>query len=181
MPLSIPFFAYSTFPPGDSMNLIQEQVLALAAASVTFAGIPGAYRHLVLLWTANGDDVAAQNIYCQFNGDVGGNYDWQILAGVGGGTAAASNSADTRIEVGRIQPSGINHFSSGMIEFIYYSQTTSEKVVNSTNFISGSTGIGVRLFGGDWTVSGSAITQILLAPDAGNFVANSRFSLYGIS
>jgi hypothetical protein len=44
----------------------------------TFSAISGSYRHLEIYYVARSDNVAAQGLLIQFNGDTGANYDYEI-------------------------------------------------------------------------------------------------------
>jgi hypothetical protein len=56
--------------------------LASAANSVTFSGISGAYRDLMLV--IQGSTTGPANVRMRFNGDTGSNYTFVFLAGASG-------------------------------------------------------------------------------------------------
>lgn len=166
---------------------IAENILGSAAASVTFSGIPGTYRGLLLVWQARGDTAATNSQFLvQLNGDSGANYD-SHLADVSGASAWASaeNVANVSMQLGVLTaanaPAGAP--GQGWFEMIGYAGTvfhktangqTAYKLANSTTNIQHGVSSG-------WWRNTAAVTSILVKPGAGNFVTGSLFVLYGLN
>ena len=167
----------------DDMTFLQS--LDLASAT-TFSAISGAYRHLEIYYVARSDNVAAQGLLMQFNGDTAGNYDYEITQ-----FQDASNNfigagvAQTSMQIGRLNPSGApaGSMATGRIWLPYYSTTTQDKgaigMVHCSDAAS-STFILLQA-GGTWRTANAAITSITLIGGSGGFAANSSASLYGIT
>jgi hypothetical protein len=153
-------------------DLISEQVLGSAAASVTFSSIPQAYRDLVLE-IVGPLTTATATISLQCNGDTASNYSATLL--IGNGTAASSSrtSTQTTMQVGFIGAD----VSTTILHVQSYAATTIYKSVLGR---SGSAANQVRAGVGMWS-STAAITSLLVAVSASTFTAGCTFRLWGIA
>jgi hypothetical protein len=179
------------FTPG--LRCIDEGVLTAPAASVTFTGIDQHYRDLELHCQVRSDYANGQEldtVGLRFNNDSGANYDWMYKQAqasnvftAGGGTGA------TEIRIARIEAanSRSDNFTPFIIQVQGYRFTDREKWVYCSN--SGPFGDRSALAdlficdmrGAYRDATKAAITRIDLFPVNGaNFVAGSRFTLYGI-
>lgn len=165
--------------------LIQEQLLVGDVASVTFAAIPGTYRHLRLVIVGRLTEAVTDNyIFLQFNADTGANYDHQQLTAVNTTLGGSGVVAQTKIRVGEL--AGASASSADMaghvdIDIPYYSGAVWNKLTKSRSGFCIGTAAG-SLFVSDWCGhwrNKAAITQIVVLPTANNFKTGSLFSLYG--
>jgi hypothetical protein len=169
-----------------SFSLIQTQALAADAGSVTFSAIPGTYEHLMILWTARGTDAGNPDVYLQFNGDTGANYDRELLVGVSAAPASGATVGQTALQAIGTMPGSTadaGRAAGGTIRIASYARTTFWKTAVGDFSDIRATSAGNQLAGmagGIWR-STAAITSVTLLPSAGNFLAGSVFSLYGIT
>lgn len=167
----------------SAFDFIEEQTPS-GVATITFSSL-GAYTHLKILWTGR-STVAAVNdgLRLQFNGDTGANYDRQRLTANSTTVAATESLAGTNADIGTMAGSTAtsNLCGSGEIIIYNYRDTTFHKTGTSTNFFRQDNTTGntlLRSYGFGWR-STSAITSVTLLMTGGNYVAGSKFTLYGL-
>ena len=162
----------------SSYELIQTVYLTASQSSITFdvSGISSDYQHLQVRFTANGTVSPFRN-RLRFNGDSASNYATHLLYGTGSSVLSAAGTSATEIAL----TSGgntTNAFSAGVIDILDPFETTKNKTIrNLGGSIGGNTEI--TLSSGVWLSTG-AITSVSIRPDSGSYIANSRFSIYGI-
>lgn len=168
------------------MQLISDTLLVGSAADITISSIPNTFRHLKLYLSGRGDTVASA-VECdlQFNGDTGTNYAYQWLYG-SGATPSASEGLSKGVLYLAIMSAASNtaNFASSAEITIYdYAATTFFKTATclNANMRANSTGSLVTLNSSGIWMSTSAITAIKIFPAAGNFIAGTRATLYGLS
>lgn len=153
-------------------------------AVVTFSAL-GAYSHLKIIYSARGDQAATSSlINLTFNADTGSNYDAQ-RSGFNTGTILSDQVAQTSGIIGAVTAGTgpASYPSSGEILIPDYRGTTFFKTATSqiagpiTAVSSGS--ILTRLHS-VWWRNTAAITSIELTLNGGNYVAGSKFTLYGL-
>ena len=163
---------------------IAQQILGADAASITFASIPQNFTHLLLLMAVRGTNASTSvDINMRFNGDTGSNYDWQEIVATGGATTTTNGVNVAFIEAammpGSTAPSG--QVAPAVITLPGYSSARLHKQTTTQGgYQTADTANGTQIFEffGNWK-STTPINQILLYPSAGNFLAGSRFTLYG--
>lgn len=175
------------FTPG--LRPIAETVLTAPAASVTFSSIPGNYRALVLLAQARTDAVLeSDNVNWQANGDAGGNYDYAYGRFVGDNTQSSGafiGSWFGHASRAEAVNSRANNFAPGMCWWLGYALADREKqsftpATPAFGDVSAVSDMDIRVLSGRWR-STAAITSLTFIPQVGpNFVAGSRFALYGV-
>ena len=164
-------------------DLLETQVLATSASSVTFTGL-GAYtdyQHLQLRYVVRSDRVSTVDVaIMRFNSDTGSNYAWHFLRGDGSLVESVAGTSQTYARIGltSASTSTANEFSADVLDILDFSSAS--KNTTSRDF-SGQTGnANVFLTSSLWNDT-SAVTQIDILPQNGtNWVSGSRFSLYGI-
>ena len=170
--------------PNNYILLEKIVVGSAGASSVTFANIPQTgYTDLVVKMSAR-DTASASAWYTlklQFNSDTtDGNYSTRIVYGFG--STAGSGTAN-RQNTGYITSAArtANTFNNLEMYIPNYAGSTYKSF--STDVVTEGNGSSFEILGlyaGLWS-STAAITQIVLAPDADNFAANSTFYLYGVA
>lgn len=153
------------------------------AASVAFSAISAAYRHLLIVFACRSDDGATQALLLQFNGDTTANYDWEAGSFIDGGAFAGNSAGATSIRVAVMTNSSGSALAmaAGSILLPYYSTTTQDKSAVGSGVLVDPASANRNVSGGAWRTANAAITGISIFPAAGSFVANSSFSLYGIT
>ena len=170
---------------GSTYTQIATTTLGSAVSQVTFTSIPASYTDLILvnqyMNSANG------GLFIQYNGDAATNYSIVNLISSGSvapSTYATGNQnyiwADTYLQgtgtVTTDRPMTVSHIMN-------YANTTTFKAtllrssdVRTTSSTDGTAYGGIAM----WRDT-SAINSITVLSGAGNFVATSMFSLYGIA
>ncbi len=164
---------------------IQTYTLSSSAASVTFSNIPQNYTDLKLVVSARGTDASYQtdcNIQVG-NGsvDTGSNYTTRELSGIGSGTP--SSNAFTTTNVHPPMPGSTatsNTLGNFEVYIPNYTGSTQKSMSCDVVTENNATLANVRLCSYIHTGT-SAINIITLTAASGTFVANSTFTLYGIS
>lgn len=126
---------------------------------------------------ARSDNATAPNIRLQFNSDTAANYAYHAVYGNGSSVASFGSSSATFTFIGEssstAETTGI--FYGTIADILDYANTNKNKTVRG---LMGSAYALLR--SGLWNNT-AAISTMVLTPSSGNFVAGSRFSLYGVS
>ncbi len=173
-------------------TLIASVVLTEDVANVTFSNITGNYVDLLLTGVARTDRAAEDdNIAVRFNSDSGNNYGWIAPAfkGTSGGTFSATcyvSRSDSKILASRAEGGNASTGNFAPVWFMIpsYATSTRKAVTSGGEVMFGNEDADAdyiaSLYGGHWR-STAAITGITLFPQVGpNFVAGSRFYLWGL-
>lgn len=168
---------------GGAYTKIEEKTPS-GVGTITFSSL-GSYTHLELIWTARGTELAAStNLEIQFNGDTGSNYYRQLIAANNTGVAASQNLGASSATIGSATaangPAGL--VGGGTVKLFDYRGSTFVKIGITEDALfrnTTSANTFVRQFTIGWN-STSPITSITLSLVSGDFVAGSKFSLYGI-
>lgn len=183
--LQVPAFYNTTTAAWDyvAVQAAPTQVLASAAASVTFLNIP-AYTSLMIEWHGRcSNAVVSQNLTMQINNDTGAHYTGQALTG-SSATANASNYgalSAAGMLIGSIPGSSSTalYFGGGQVGVEGWNNATDYVTVFGTYSAPTSASAGMVGIVGGLYQTAAACTSVTLLPAAGNFVANSRFTIYG--
>lgn len=163
------------------LTLISSNTLAAAAASVTFASIPGTYADLIL--RINGRGVAAaltEDMNIAINGDTTlANYQVQQGQANSSSVSALSNPAGMNRHIGSVMAASATAGEAGYVELVFpnYAGTTFRKSYNGLN------GLGayplIKNVAGRWANT-AAIASLAISLNSGNnFAIGSDFRLYG--
>jgi hypothetical protein len=160
---------------------------ASPVTSVTFSSIPATYTDLLIKVSARSTNIGNNydNYYLTINGTAGGTaYSDKILYAVGTSTGTFGHNGVTQMQIGATPNTAgtANTFSNDEIYIPNYLSSDYKSVsangavernttTNGQTFISLVTGL--------WS-STSAITSLVLTPDATNWVQYSSVYLYGI-
>jgi hypothetical protein len=155
-------------------TLIDSEVLASAAASVTFSSIPADYRDLVLV--ADGGNSTASNraLRIRFNSDTGTNYNWVQMNGNGTTAGSSASTSQTYIWFGLLGIAPAKALST--IHVMDYSATDKHKSALSRGSNAADS---VYAFASRWA-STDAVTSIEVFSSSGDLSSGSTFYLYGI-
>jgi hypothetical protein len=170
---------------------IQTFTLGSSAASVTFSNIPQNYTDLKIVVSGRSD----RNVFSftalkvQFNGTTSG-YTHRMLIGDGSNATSVNNTNDGEGSTGIIvyalsqATNTASTFGNCEIYIPNYAGSNNKSVSADGAMETNATNAGMAFTAGLWSNS-AAITSITLTPQISgstfNFVANSTFTLYGIS
>jgi hypothetical protein len=179
-----------SFGAAQAMTQICDSTAGGAVASfdtntILGGNIPSAYNHLKLVFEGRGDTAAASTtVTMRVNNDSAANYEHAVGYmtgaavysgnGVGGGTGAqvAGHMAAATATAG----------ATGAFELTLaqYNSATLWRRWMGTGGSNDGANIWLETIMGSWRNAANAITRLSLTPGAGNFVAGSRFTLYGM-
>lgn len=171
---------------GDTA-LIFDTLLSAPAANVDWQNIPQTYKHLLIIGACRSSSaITGGGINIRFNNDTGNNYDYtRSFFNNGAGVGNISGVAQAFGQMGALTGSlaVANDFSGGQCWIADYVNTSFNKNWIGTGFIATARSVAAmynQFIGGQWRNT-AAINQITLYDAAGgNFIAGSRFSLYGM-
>jgi hypothetical protein len=178
---------WNTYLQGNAdsgfMRMLADSTLVGAQASFDFTSIPATFAHLMLVLFARGDTAASTTpVLMRFNGDTTAQYMFQLMFASATTVGASEGLTQTSIQAG-VMPAntaGASEFGECDITIAHYT-TANLKASNSRYGLRTASTTGTLITGassGSW--NGSAINRITLLPAAGNFVAGSRATLYGL-
>ena len=163
-------------------ELISTTILGTATSSVTFSSLAtysSTYKHLQLRIAARSSSASSFSGRLRFNGDTGANYSFKQLLGNGSSVLSTADSCQTGTDILPVSnsTSTASSFGGAVIDILDSYSTTKNKTLRSlAGFALGA----VYLRSGAWYNTASVTSIDLYMQDATNFIAGSRFSLYGI-
>lgn len=168
------------------VGAIYDTTLGAAAASIDVTGIIDDYAHLRLVLYARGDTAAlSTTVGLRFNNDSAGNYDQQYYT-MRTTPANVVTAAHTSIVCAVIPAASGTSGAVGVSEIVIpnYAGATLRKAISwkgwAKETADGTTsGYGGVVGGGEWR-STAAVTRVTLTPAAGNFLAGTRLTIYGM-
>jgi len=162
-----------------------DTVLTAPAASVTFT-VPQYARHLRVVWYARSDRAAStvDTLLLRVNGDAGANYGYQYVQGSGAAANVVEATGATFIVLGAIPAATAtaNYFGTGVVFIPHYAYASGTKQVDVLSGLAFAFAAGNRrsfAIHGDYQTA-AAVASITLSLAAGNFIANSRITCYGL-
>jgi hypothetical protein len=165
----------------SSRQLISSSVLESAAATVTFSGIPSTYTDLVVRVSARSDSSSARVLVMKINNTTGTSYSDTELIGDGASATSSRNSNNDGTNFGRIPISTDTSNTFGSSEIYIPSYTASQnRAISGINVTENNGTTAYINASAQLYRSTTAVTQLDLYPNAGNFVSGSSFYLYGI-
>jgi hypothetical protein len=182
-PLGILSAAGAAVVDTAAYELISSTILGGTAASVTFSNLgdySSTYKHLQIRTLARVSGATTETLLIRLNSDTGSNYSWHGLSGNGTSVSSFALTSNSYMGIG-IHPgtnSSANIFGPTVIDFLDTYSTTKNKTARSLGGMNGALTT-VRLHSGLWQ-STSSLTSIQVFSEATNFVAGSRFSIYGL-
>lgn len=166
-------------PAGRTYIPIATTTLTSTATEVNFSSIPGTYTDIVAVCSVKATTGANEVLRAQVNGDTGNNYSYTYVQGVSAGvqSARASNTNLILAQGGnQAVPETSSTFAPYIVQFMNYSNTTTNKTILARGAGTNQAGASVSL----WR-STSAITSIRFYIAAGNFDTGSVFTIYGVA
>jgi hypothetical protein len=168
--------------------LLETIALTQSAASVTFDNLPtSGYTDLKVVMSARGDSTSGfpETVRLRFNNSSTSDYSWRGLFSVTATPGSNNESSVTLIRAGSIPSVAqtANTFCNTEIYIPNYRSSNNKSVsVDATSESNSTTDFNYALIlNAGVRANTAAITEINLSLSAGNFVANSTFSLYGVA
>ena len=163
-------------------ELIQSQLLTGTQSLVTFSSIPQTYKHLQVRAVVKSDYSGSFDIMLMRVNGATSNYSQHVLLGNPGSNSVLSSSTAgaANIQVGWVNGSPTTSaFAPAVIDILDSFSTTKNKTVRS---FSGSPNdlARVGLYSGAYFSTTTISSLSFLSNYAGNWIAGSRFSLYGV-
>ena len=164
---------------GGAYELIETTILGSAASSVTFsspATYASTYKHLQIRYVSRSSGTTA-GVFTRLNGDTSASYATHYLIGTGSSVSSAGfpNQPQGQIGLQATSASATNEFRSGIIDLLDPFSATKNRTLRGLSSSSSA----VILMSVLWANT-SSLTDWQIICDSANFVAGSRFSLYGI-
>jgi hypothetical protein len=161
--------------PTPTYTPLANVTLGSSSSSVTFSSIPATYRDLILV--VNGTVDTGTGLRLRFNNDSGNNYSYAVMAGLAAGETSISGGGQNRLYPAYANQSSGQRFTY-TAQIMDYSATDKHKTVlfrdNSLN------GTIVSASAQRWA-NNTAVTQLNLLLDSGNYNAGTTAALYGIA
>jgi hypothetical protein len=154
---------------------IATTTLGSAAASITFSSISSSYTDLRLVFVG-GTSTATFEMWFRVNSDTGTNYSQTNLYGNGGTGASNRASSANYIVLSNTAPGTPTELITVDL-FSYAGSTNKTFLITDSNDKNGSGFVWRKA--GLWR-STSAITSVTVLSEAGNLVAGTTATLYGI-
>jgi len=173
---------------GEAWVGIAHASLSLPAATVTWTstddgqvGDWSQYMDLVLVCYVRAAYAAASgDMYLQFNNDTGANYEAQLFYGNGSAASASAQTGQVKLDVGEVPyDTATSNVFGGVLVHLFDVNSGKYKSVLSQSAADRDGAGTVRVSGGTWQ-SQAAITEIDIIQVAGDHLAASSFSLFGI-
>ena len=168
--------------PGDYESIATYTIGTGGAASINFTSIPSTYKHLqirgLVRSTGSGTDI---QIDYKLNSDAGSNYTYHHLQGNGSSASAYGASAGTPGNTQRATGASAtsNAFGSFVMDILDYQNTNKYKTIRTLGGYDLNGSGSIFMVSNAW-LSTSAVSDILIYPDSGNWAQYSQIALYGI-
>lgn len=185
MPAGFDYRSSSSGTSTAAVEVVAASTLSVAAASIDFTGIPATYKHLRLVLVGRSDQATSlTTLRIRFNNDSGANYFWQSLKGFATNVQAADSTGQTSGQVGDFPAASASANIPGALtlEIPNYAGTVFEKAAFGV-YVGRSSASSSNQYltevGFAWG-STAAISRITAFPAAGNFIAGTVATLYGL-
>ncbi len=167
-------------------ELITTTVLGSSAASVTFSNLgdyASTYKHLQIRATARSSraDTADQHSI-RLNGDTGSNYAWHYMESRTGTSTVGSDAGASQTDIfGSWLPAASatsNAFGAFVLDILDPYSTSKNKTIRMLN---GAQTFNVISLGSGFRNNTESLTSVTIGSRlSSNYVAGSRFSIYGL-
>jgi hypothetical protein len=173
---------------GGTYELIETAIVSgSSTSSVVFSNLgnySSTYKHLqVRLVARAGRALQNEPLYMSFNGVGGTSYATHAIAGNGSGffvEGYASLSSIERVGIIAGSTAETNNFGATVIDILDAFSTTKKKTTRALGGVAPASGAIVGLYSGLFNSTASTTSLTFTNFSGTAFLANSRFSLYGI-
>ena len=178
--LGITASSITPFTLGDYQSIATVSVTTATQANVEFTSIPSTYQHLQIRMLVRNSSTS-NGYTAQLNGDTGSNYARHYLIGNGSSASAAAFTSQTSMILSdaSISTTGADIFGAAICDILDYTNTNKNTTIRTLGGFDSNGGGAIFFNSGLW-LNTAAVTSIKIIPDAGGFVQNSSFALYGI-
>ena len=162
----------------SAWELIDVQVLDTTAASISFQGIPTAFRDFrVTAYIQN--DANAKSPFLRLNNDSGGNYTRQYVQGAGATASSAVAASQTSMSL--VGGSAIGASNSGKFDILISKPIAGVAALVNTisNVRTGAATVVAGTHSGFWQNTSDLISRIDIVADSNSFAAGTRVVLEG--
>jgi hypothetical protein len=170
-------------PFSSSMESIGTYALTSSQATITFSSIPATFKHLQVRILGRTDVAGGyDNLQIYFNGDTSNAYSRHQFTSDFGTPSSATADPDQPLFTGTIggNTNNANVFGFAIIDIVDYSVSGKLKATKAFTGIDFGTNGYMTQHSGTWNNT-AVITSVSLSKQSGtNFVAGSRFALYGL-
>lgn len=168
-----------------AMAQLYDNTAGVAIASWDVSNISQSYNHLMMVVNARSDTGATDTVVAvRLNNDSSASYDYQNGLVFASSFNASETFGATYLRCGSCPAATANasRFSNNNIIIPNYTGTNGFKIVTTDcSFYYGTgTGTMIRSIHGGFWPGAIAITRVTVFPSAGNFVAGSRLTIYGL-
>ena len=163
----------------NTFSLLNKTILGSSQTNVEFTGLgvyAASFQDLVLLVSVRSDSGSDYSMNLQFNGSSS---DLANIRIYGNGSVTTSYTGSDIIFYQNRQTSTSNTFGNIQIYISDFAKNKNKAIFADNVGENMGTGSDMSLMGGSWSQT-AAITSIKLLANAGNFVTNSSFYLYGV-
>jgi hypothetical protein len=173
------------FVVGDFESIATVTVGSGGSAAIDFTSIPSTFQHLQIRSIGRSTRAATDDSYRIRAGngsiDTGSNYSFHFLRGTGAAASSSANNTQSFILGGDTSAANATAgiFSTDVLDILDYANTNKYKTFRHLNGVDFNGSGDLRLLSGLWQ-STSAITDIKLFCENGNWAQYSSFALYGI-
>jgi hypothetical protein len=161
---------------------IADTLLGSSAASVTFASIPADWENLLVVVHARGDAATSDaGMRFNFNDDASASYYRTELTGDGAAVNPGQAVAENQAYPVNFPCANVigNYFAGGVVLIAGATGAGSKWIYGMSTNRTAAPVARVLNRGVVWD-NIAAVSKIVIAPTSGNFVVNSRFTLYGL-
>lgn len=174
--------------PSPTYVAIAKTVLTGTQSIITFSSIPSTYTDLLLKISARTNTASPifETIFLELNGVATATYSQTMIRGNSSTAASNTNSGQTRWNYLYTSSSGATSNTFSNVEIYFPSYTSSLNKIVSSNSVSENNSssadqASINSVSHLWSNT-NVINQIKLTRSStGDFIAGSRFDLYGIS
>ena len=168
-------------------DLLETQVLASSAASVTFSSLStyaADYQHLQIRMTSRSARNTGSNdaFLVRLNADTGSSYAWHTLYGTGSSVASTAGTSQTSGRLGATlqQNSTADAFGAAVIDLLDVFESTKNTTIKSlAGFTAPTGGHEIALSSVLWNNT-NALTTIQVYAASADLLTGTRVSLYGL-
>lgn len=168
--------------PAGGLTRIGQVVAAGDSGTMSVGSIPGTYSALLIHFQGRGDSATNnQSAYCRLNGDSGANYSCEMTGGSGTSSSTSQSTGAASLIDMAVPAATSTALRTGTIQttIIGYANAFSKVATSSISAYNYET-FQAWLAHSVWA-SASAVTSVTFGVNAGNWVAGSTLTVYGMA
>lgn len=168
--------------PAGGLTRIGQVVADGTSATMTVGSIPGTYSALIIHFQGRGDaSTNNQSAYCRFNADAGASYSCEMTGGGGTSSSTSQSTGVTSLIDMAVPAATSTALRTGTIQttIIGYANAFAKVATSSISAYNYET-FQAWLTHSVWA-SAAAVTSVTFGVNAGNWVAGSTLTVYGMA